>query len=168
MDYTAVIQTLNDFGLLFVLVFSILEYLNLPGLPATPILMAMGIWGHAHNVLILTTIVSIIGAQIGTVILYWIGRFFGHVLMDKYYRRFPKHEEKIQKYVSKIGDEGPHILFIVRLIPLFRTLITIPSGLVKIDFRHFFWYSLLGITVWNSIFILAGSGAYDIVYTLYK
>lgn len=162
MDYSAIFEILNKYGLIVIFALLFAEYLNLPGFPATPILLAVGAWAQYEGVLVQAFLISIIGAQCGTVLLYWIGRGFGHLIMERYYRKFPKHQERIERYVERIDNEGPHILIIIRLIPLFRTLITIPSGMLQIDFKHFFWYSLIGIIIWNAVFIFLGSGAYEI------
>lgn len=163
MDYNSLLEILNQYGLIVVFALLFAEYLNLPGFPATPILMAIGAWARYEQVLIPAFIVSVIGAQVGTMFLYGIGRLFGKAIMEKYYSRFPKHEQKINKYVDRIDNEGPHIITIVRLIPVIRTIITIPAGMVKVDVRLFFWYSLIGITVWNALFIFAGSSVFDIL-----
>ncbi len=166
MEYSVILETLNQYGLWVVLGLEFAEYLNLPGFPATPILMAIGAWARYNHVLIPALIISIIGAQIGTMLLYGIGRLFGKGIMERYFRRFPKQEEKINKYVHRIENEGPHLLLIVRLIPVLRTLITIPSGMIKVDANHFFWYSLAGIAIWNGLFIVAGSTIVDVVTTV--
>ncbi len=162
MEYTALLEILNQYGLIVVFGLLFAEYLNLPGFPATPILMGVGVWARYEHVLIPAFLISIIGAQLGTIVLYGIGRLFGNVILERYYKRFPKQEEKINKYVNKIDNDGPHVLTIVRLIPVIRTLITIPAGMVKVDFRHFFWYSLVGITIWNALFIFVGSSIFDV------
>ncbi len=166
MEYNALLEVLNQYGLWVVLGLEFAEYLNLPGFPATPILMAIGVWARVNQVLIPALIISIIGAQIGTMLLYAVGRLFGKTIMTRYYRRFPKHRQKIEKYVDRIENEGPHLLLIVRLIPVLRTLITIPSGMTKVNVHNFFWYSLAGIAIWNGLFILAGSTIVDVVTTV--
>ncbi len=163
MEYTALLEILNQYGLIVVFGLLFAEYLNLPGFPATPILMAVGVWARYEHVVLPAFIVSVIAAQIGTVVLYGIGRVFGNVIMERYYRKFPKQERKINSYVDKIDNKGPHFLTIVRLIPVVRTLITIPAGMIKVDFRHFFWYSLLGISIWNALFIFAGSSVFEVL-----
>ncbi len=163
MDYNTILDILNQYGLLVVFALIFFEYLNLPGFPATPILMAIGAWAKYEGMLIPAFIVSLIAAQIGTMVLYGVGRGFGHLLMERYYRKFPKHQVKIDKYVDRIDNEGPHVLTIVRLVPVVRTLITIPAGMVKIDIRLFFWYSLIGIAVWNALFLFVGSSVYQVV-----
>lgn len=163
MEYNVIFEVLDKYGLLVVFILLFAEYLNLPGFPATPILMAIGAWAKHEQVIIPAFIVSIIGAQTGTMVLYGVGRLFGDVMMERYYRRFPKQEEKVNYYVDKIDNDGPHVLTIVRLIPVVRTLITIPAGMVKVDIKHFFWYSLVGIILWNGLFIIAGSSAFEFI-----
>lgn len=163
MDYTIILQILEKYGLIVVFILLVCEYLNLPGFPATPILIAIGVWARYEQLLIPAIIVSIIGAQIGTTFLYWIGRGFGHIILDKYYKRFPKHQSKIDMYVKRIDNDGPYVLVVVRLVPVVRTLITIPAGMIKINFKQFFWYSLIGIIIWNTVFLLIGSAALETV-----
>lgn len=166
MDYNALLEILDKYGLLIIIALQFAEYLNLPGFPATPILMGIGAWARYNNVLIPAILLSIIGAMLGTMFLYGIGRLFGHIIMERYYKRFPHHQEKISHYVERIDNEEPYILIIVRLIPVFRTLITIPSGMVEINVKHFFWYSLIGIAIWNIVFIIFGSFALDAYLSL--
>lgn len=163
MDYSALLEILNQYGLVVVFGLLFAEYLNLPGFPATPILMAIGVWARYEQVIVPAYIVSVVGGIIGTMLLYGVGRMFGHILMERYYRRFPKQEAKINEYVDKIDNRGPHVLTIVRLIPVVRTLITIPAGMVRVDIRHFFWYSLLGIAIWNALFIFAGGTVFEVL-----
>lgn len=163
MEYSLILETLSQYGLWVVLGLEFAEYLNLPGFPATPILMAIGVWARINHMLLPALIVSIIGAQIGTMLLYGVGRLFGKGIMERYYRRFPKQQQKISKYVDRIDNEGPHLLLIVRLIPVLRTLITIPAGMIKVNVNHFFWYSLAGIALWNGLFIIAGSTIVDVI-----
>ncbi len=163
MDYNALLEILNQYGLLVVFGLIFCEYLNLPGFPATPILMAIGAWARFEEMLLPAFLISVIAAQIGTMVLYAVGRGFGHVIMERYYRKFPKHKIKIDKYVDRIDNEGPQVLTIVRLVPVVRTLITIPAGMVKVDVKHFFWYSLIGIAIWNALFLFIGSSVYEVV-----
>ena len=51
---------------------------------------------------------------------------------------------------------GPWIVLFGRLLPIIRTLISIPAGLSKMPAWQFFGFSLIGMVVWNTI--LAGAG----------
>lgn len=168
MEYTQLIEILNSYGLLIVFVLAVAEYCNLPGLPATPILVSIGIWARANHMLALAIITSITGGLVGITILYWLGYFFGIPFMTWYYRKFPKHKVKIDNYVDKLNSGKSHYIAITRLIPVLRTLISIPAGLVKLNFSHYFMYSFLGIAIWNIAFIIIGSGGYEIFISISK
>ena len=47
-------------------------------------------------------------------------------------------------------------VFISRLIPVARTIIAIPAGVLKMDFLKYTIYSACGIFIWNGVFISAG------------
>ena len=47
-------------------------------------------------------------------------------------------------------------VFICRLLPIVRTLVSLVSGALRIEFSVFLIYSAAGISIWNSIFILLG------------
>lgn len=162
MEHQQILEFLNEYGLWIILVLEFAEYLNLPGFPATPILLAIGAWAGANDMLIPAIIVSVIGGQAGTVFLYFVGKTFGHPILVRYYRKFPKHEQKLNHYLQKIEERGPLQITIVRLVPVVRTLITIPAGMLEINFKDFFWYSLPGIALWNTLFILAGDAAINL------
>lgn len=159
MDHNQILEFLNQHGLWIIFFFEFAEYLNLPGFPATPLLLAIGVWAGSNDVVLLAILISIIGGQAGTVFLYFVGKIFGHPILTRYFRKFPKQEEKINFHLQRIEDRGPLQLTIVRLVPVVRTLITIPCGMLEINFKNFFWYSLPGIALWNTLFILAGSTA---------
>lgn len=168
MDYAQILQVLNEYGLLIVFAFGVAEYSNLPGLPATPILMAVGAWGRANSVLIGSIVSSLAGGIIGMIILYFVGRFFGKHFMPKYYKRFPKHKVKIDHYIDKIDNGKPHYIAIARVIPVLRTLISIPAGMLGVELRPYVVYSFAGMLAWNLFFILAGSGAFEIFMGMTK
>ena len=47
-------------------------------------------------------------------------------------------------------------VFVGKLIPMVRTLIPIPAGVVKMDLMQYMLSSLGGIVIWNFVFIGAG------------
>ena len=47
-------------------------------------------------------------------------------------------------------------MFVSKLLPMVRTLISIPAGMVKMDFIKYTISSTLGIFLWNLVFVGAG------------
>ena len=151
------VDFLVEYGsiVLFIIVF--LEYLNLPGLPSGIIMPAAGLLVAKTDVsFIFTLIMSVIAGLLGSWILYFLGSFFGTPTMKWLNKKFPKSQGTIDKansYINKYGSKG---VFVTRLIPVARTIISFGAGFVKLSFISFSIYSAFGIAIWNFVFILAG------------
>ena len=89
-------------------------------------------------------------------ILYFFGRFGGDVFLKVYVKKFPKQQKAIDRNFEMIRQKGCAGIFISKLIPMVRTLISIPAGVLHIDFMKYTISSALGIFVWNFFFVGAG------------
>ncbi|WP_341350004.1 DedA family protein [Clostridium polynesiense] len=70
--------------------------------------------------------------------------------------RFPKQEKIINKNIEILRQKGSIGVFISRLIPVARTIISVPAGVLKLEFVKFTLSSAAGIFIWNGVFIGAG------------
>lgn len=151
------LQYLNECGLYFVFLIIFLEYLNLPGFPAGIILPATGVLAAQTKYSLPVVIFVSVGAGLlASIILYYVGSLIGGSLLDKLRKKYKKVDESINStkvYIDKYGNKG---VFISRLIPVARTLISFIAGLFKINIVKFMTYSVLGIAIYNSVFILLG------------
>ena len=105
---------------------------------------------------IYTLIISVISGLLGSFILYALGHYCGRPLLNKLQNRFPKSKkaiDKTYKYMDRYGNVG---IAIARVIPVARTLISLVAGTFNVEFIKFTLYSIIGITIWNFIFIYAG------------
>lgn len=157
MSITTLTEFFNSYGVLIIFLIVFCEYLNLPGFPAGVIMPLAGIWASKGEVgIVATMVISLFAGLCGSWMLYFLGRFGGSVFLPKYYKRFPKQEIKIKKIIKKIEEKGKIYIFLSKLLPVVRTLISIPAGIIKMNFLHFTIFSGLGILVWNGLFIGAG------------
>lgn len=163
------IQTVLDYfamyglTLLFIIVF--LEYLNLPGLPAGVIMPAAGIIAVRNNEsLILIVFISVVAGVLGSIALYAIGYYGGAVLLDKMAKKYPKTQSTIDKTGLILRERGSFGIFLCRLIPVLRTIVSIIAGSVRMSFGKFLIYSTPGIFLWNLGFIFAGYFFGDILF----
>ena len=69
---------------------------------------------------------------------------------------FPGQRPRIEKYLEMLRKKGAMSVFISKLIPVARTIISIPAGAVKMDFLLYTISSAGGILIWN--FVLVGAG----------
>ena len=101
-------------------------------------------------------IAGTIGSWIGATIMYWVSRWAGRPLALRYGRYVLVPEEKIhaaERWAQRFGSVG---VFIARLLPVVRHLIGIPMGIVKMDFRLYSLFTLLGSAVWCSVLAWLG------------
>lgn len=103
--------------------------------------------------LIATTIGSVFGASV----LYWLGAIFGRDRAAWIFDKTPLLKvsdlERTEAWFTKHGAKA---VFFGRMVPIFRSLISIPAGVEKMNFAVFFLLTTLGSLIWNSIFVVAG------------
>lgn len=157
MDTSVVVEYLSNYGMIFLFGVILLEYLNLPGFPAGIILPVAGLWvANSKESLIFALIVSVLAGLMGSWILYGVGKYGGDLLLKKYIHKYPKQEKYIDKKIEYLREKGNIGVFISKLIPMARTLISIPAGVLNLNFIEYSIYSALGILLWNGVFMTAG------------
>lgn len=167
MEIENIMQYFVTYGPIAIYVIVLLEYLNLPGFPAGVIMPLAGIWAARGGLnFFLTMVITIAAGLTGSVILYGLGRGGGDFFLQKYYRRFPKQQELIEGKMEYLRQKGCIGVFVSKLLPMVRTLISIPAGMLKMDFRSYVLSSTLGIAIWNFAFVGAGYLFGDAVFTL--
>lgn len=97
------------------------------------------------------------GAVAGAIVLYWIGRLLGHDRMVSIARRVPLvSEDDVTKTVAFFQRHGGKAVFFGRMLPIFRSLISIPAGIEKMAVPKFLLLTTLGSLIWNTVFISLG------------
>lgn len=76
--------------------------------------------------------------------------------MGLYFKKFPKHQNVIEEKMEMLREKGSMGVFISKLLPMVRTIISIPAGMVQMNFLKYTVSSVLGIFVWNLVFVGAG------------
>ncbi|MGL6173861.1 MAG: DedA family protein [Cellulosilyticaceae bacterium] len=157
MTFDALLAYMSDYGLFFLALIIFLEYLNLPGFPAGIILPLGGFWASQAKIsLWLALFVSVGAAVVASWILYLIGWWGGEFILKKYFLKFPKQQVYIEKQLEYLRSKGNIGVFISKLIPIARTIIAIPAGVLQLNFWKYTLSSTLGIFIWNGVLI--GSG----------
>jgi membrane protein DedA with SNARE-associated domain len=97
-----------------------------------------------------------IGSWLGATAMYWASRLAGRPLVLRYGRYALITREKVEgaeRWASRFGSMG---IFISRLLPVVRHLIGIPAGIVRMDYKLFSIYTLLGSAVWCAVLCWIG------------
>ena len=157
MSIQALTQYFTQYGAIFVFVIVLLEYMNLPGFPAGVIMPLAGIWAARGEISFPLVLLISVGAGLaGSWVLYFLGRLGGQKLLGFYFKKFPKQRPLIEDKIKMLREKGGAGVFVSKLLPMVRTLISIPAGVVRMDFRVYTVSSAMGVFLWNLVFIGAG------------
>jgi membrane protein DedA with SNARE-associated domain len=97
-----------------------------------------------------------VGSWLGATVMYWVSRLAGRPLVLRYGRFALISQEKVEgaeRWASHYGSMG---IFISRLLPVVRHLIGIPAGIVRMNYRLFSVYTLLGSAIWCGVLCYVG------------
>ncbi len=164
MTMDVIMQYFARYGGIAIFVIVLLEYMNLPGFPAGVIMPLAGIWAAKGNIHFIPALIITVAAGLtGSLILYWLGYKGGELFLQKYLNKFPKQRPAIEEKLEWIREKGSVGIFLSKLIPMIRTLISIPAGVCKMNLVKYTVSSTLGICLWNLVFVGAGYFLGDVV-----
>ncbi|HEY8346975.1 MAG TPA: DedA family protein [Symbiobacteriaceae bacterium] len=155
---TAVIQAYGYPGILLIV---LIENL-FPPIPSEIILPFAGFL-VSRGVLTMPGVViaATMGSVLGALVLYMAGRWFGreriYLVVTRYGRILTVSERDVQRTEEWFQRYGTWTVFFCRMIPIMRSLISIPAGLVAMDVPVFTFYTTVGTLIWN--ILLVGIGA---------
>lgn len=98
-----------------------------------------------------------IGSVVGAVALYGIGAALGRRRMYQIADWLPLVDfEDVEKTERWFHRHGYWTVFVGRMVPIFRSLISIPAGIERMHLGLFTLLTLLGSGIWNTIFVWGG------------
>lgn len=154
---TDVMDKLGYFGLAFLVA---LENV-FPPIPSEIILPLAGFNSSRGTMnLVVAIIAATIGSVVGAVILYYVGYVFGEERVRIIVRNWGKwlgfRESDVDKADDWFDKYGGLAVLLCRVVPIVRSLISIPAGLRKMPLASFLLFTALGSATWNTILIMAG------------
>ena len=100
------------------------------------------------------------GAMLGNIFWYLAARALGvhrlKPLIDRYGRYLTLNWREIERAERWMRVNGIFLVFLGRMLPTIRSLISVPAGLLRMRFKSFFMASTLGTAGWTAL--LAGAG----------
>jgi len=132
----------------------------IPPLPTLAVFPSAGFIASQKGLSILEVIPMIIfgalGATIGTTGIYLISLKLGRGVMLRYLRIFRISECNIQRAEAWFERHGDKAVFLGRMVPVMREMISVPAGLLGMKVPKFILYTFGGSLVWSAGTILAG------------
>lgn len=129
-----------------------------PPLPSEVILPLAGFTASRGNFTLFEAIFwTTLGSVVGAYMLYALGAGLGRRRMRAIVARVPLVDlEDVDKVEAWFARYGYRAVFFGRMIPLFRSLISIPAGIERMPQGKFLLLTAAGSLIWNTIFVLAG------------
>ncbi|MEO2134146.1 DedA family protein [Microbacterium sp.] len=97
------------------------------------------------------------GSVAGAFALYALGAWLGIDRLRALVRRMPLlNVEDVDRTVAWFQRHGGKAVFFGRMLPIFRSLISIPAGVTRMPLWRFGLLTLAGSFIWNAVFVLSG------------
>lgn len=103
-----------------------------------------------------------VGAYFGAAFMYWLSRWIGRPLMlqfGRYILLTPRKLEDAEHWLDQYEAGG---VFFARILPIVRHLISIPAGIVRMNFLVFSATTFLGSAISCSLLAYLGKRAYEV------
>src|SRR5213075_2250777 len=137
-------QFVLDWGYLGIFVMMMFESTAVP-IPAEIVIPPAAYWASQGRFnLVAIVLVATAGSWAGLAISYWVALKLGRPLVERYGRYVllsPKKIEGADHWFDAYGAGG---IFVARLLPGIRHIISIPPGLFRMNFRMFSIMTIVG------------------------
>ncbi|MEG2076893.1 MAG: DedA family protein, partial [Victivallaceae bacterium] len=156
-------ENAHTWGFLIIFIFMTIESSFIP-FPSEIIMIPAGSMAYRGDLacgtpltaMIVAIIVGLLGSMAGAYINYYLAYKLGRPLLHKYGKYFFLPEKKLDRAEELFRHYGELTTFVCRLLPAIRQLISLPAGLVKMNFWRFSFFTALGAGIWVVILTLLG------------
>lgn len=153
-------QLVNDLGYVGLAFLTFLENV-FPPLPSE-IIMPLGGFLASQGRLTLVGVVlaGVLGSVAGSLVLFALGRYFSEERLKEWTVRYGQwlllSAEDLERAFEWFDRHGKEAVFLARLVPGVRSLISIPAGICRMDLVPFLLYTALGTAVWSGALAYGG------------
>ncbi|MET7506379.1 DedA family protein [Streptomyces albidoflavus] len=129
-----------------------------PPIPSEVILPLAGFTAAAGKMnLVAVLIWTTVGSVVGALALYWVGALLGRDRTVAIAAKIPLLKvADIEKTEAWFNKHGTKAVFFGRMLPIFRSLISVPAGIERMPLPIFLGLTTLGSAIWNTLFVMAG------------
>ena len=145
--------------------FAILLETVVPPIPSEAVLGLAGVLINDGRLSIVPVVLcATLGSILGALFFYYVGRALGPRRSHAFLDRLPLVEtEDVDKTFAWFERHGRSAVFFGRMVPIVRSFISVPAGVVRMPLPQFVLYSAVGSLIWNSVLIGLGVAAGDFV-----
>lgn len=145
-----VLEAISDWGYWGIVLSMGLDSACLP-LPSEVVMTYAGYLAHAYperyGVWGMGT-AGAVGCVLGSAALYWAGRLGGRPFVERYGKYLLISAEDMQRTDAWFARYGEAAVCLTRMVPMVRTIISVPAGITRQCFGKFLLYTFLGSLPW--------------------
>ena len=129
-----------------------------PPLPSEVVLPMAGLTASRGSFTLAEALIwTTVGSIVGAFVLYGIGAWLGAARLRRIAEWMPLMKgDDVDRTVAWFEKHGWAAVFFGRMIPIFRSLISIPAGVARMPLWKFGLLTAGGSAIWNTIFVMAG------------
>ncbi|WP_028590389.1 DedA family protein [Paenibacillus massiliensis] len=104
----------------------------------------------------IAVIFGTIGGVLAQLFIYWIGKYGGRPVLEKYGKYILIKKSHIDHADDWFNKYGTGVIFTARFIPVVRHAISIPAGIARMSVWKFILLTTLAVIPWSVLFIYLG------------
>jgi membrane protein DedA with SNARE-associated domain len=133
----------------------------IPPIPSEAVLGLAGVLIRSGDMNAIPVVLfATLGSVLGAIFFYWLGRVLGPRRSHAFLDRLPLVEtEDVDRTFEWFERHGRSAVFFGRMVPIVRSFVSVPAGVVKMPFGQFLIYTTGGSLIWNSVLIGLGVAA---------
>jgi membrane protein DedA with SNARE-associated domain len=154
------VNVINQIGIVGAALLIALEVV-VPPIPSEAILLLTGFNVSLERFGFVEALISAtIGSLIGATLLYYLGFLFTEERLEKIVGKYGKYVglplRDFKKTMNWFERHGSTLVLFGRMIPIIRSLVSIPAGLVRMHLGKFYFFTTIGALTWNTVWISIG------------
>jgi membrane protein DedA with SNARE-associated domain len=160
VDIINIITSLvSTYGYLGIFVAAFVETI-FPPIPSELIFPLAGFVGFKSNFTYFETFLmasaGAVGATVGAIVIYLISFKIGRIAIVKLGKYVFVSEKKIESAERWFEKYGIYAVFLGRMAPGVRELISVPAGIARMPFAKFVTFTFFGSLIWSVILVFSG------------
>jgi len=160
LDIINIITSLvSTYGYLGIFIAAFAETI-FPPIPSELIFPLAGFVGFKSNFTYFETFLmassGAVGATIGAIVIYLVSFKIGRIAIVKLGKYVFVNEKKIESAERWFEKYGVYAVFLGRMAPGVRELISVPAGIARMPFAKFVTFTFFGSLIWSVILVFLG------------
>jgi len=152
-----ILDWISQYGYMGIILLMALESATLP-VPSEIVMPFAGFLVWEQGVMNLPGVIlaGTIGCTLGSIAAYAVGYYAGRPVIlryGKYVLLSERHLVQAERWFARYGGKAT---LIARLLPIIRTVISLPAGISKMKFKPFVLYSFVGSLPWTAMLAYVG------------